>query len=709
MPTESGTGLRGFLAQNRNFIFPVLIVTSVLVLVAPLPPVLMDLLLSANVTVGVVILLTTIYVRRPLEFSVFPAVLLGTTLARLVLNVASTRLILTRAGTDGTNAAGGVIEAFGNFVAGGNIVVGLIIFIILVAIQFLVITKGATRISEVAARFALDGMPGKQMAIDADLNAGLITQEVAKARREEVTSQADFYGSMDGASKFVRGDAVAGIVITLINIAGGLYIGMVQEGMEFGRAIEIFTTLTIGDGLVTQVPGFLISLAAGLIATRTSGDSNLPSDVVGQLFRHPEALGLASAFLVALAFTGLPALPLMALGTGCAFVSVGLRRTQRDEQVAKRQEEQREAEEKPEPQPQDNLSVDPLELELGVGLIKLADPASGGTLLEAVTRVRHKIAQELGVVLPKIRIRDNIRLDIRQYQVRVRGVPIARGEIYPDDLLAIDTGIVSGEVPGIETTEPAFGRPARWISPSQKELAELRNYSVVEPGPVIVTHLTELVREHADELLSRQQVHELLDHLKESSPKVVEELIPDLLRTSQVHQVLSALLRERVPIRDLETILETLGNYAERTKDIGILTEYVRHSLSRSICQKYRDRNRVLHVVTLDPSVEDVLAAGFSHSEQGLEIKLSPQVAELILRGLASTLETLVGAGHEPVVVCSKPHIRPGLKQITETALPKLAVLSLVEISRDTDVTVHGQVGVEVLQAATAGAGPQST
>ncbi len=701
MPTQQTVGLRALLSHNRALIFPVLIVASILVIVAPLPPALMDFLLSCNITLSVVILLTTIYVKQPLEFSVFPALLLGTTLARLVLNVASTRLILLRGATEGTRAAGGVIQAFGEFVAGGEIVVGLILFIILIAIQFLVITKGATRISEVAARFALDGMPGKQMAIDADLNAGLITQEEAKARRAEITQQADFYGAMDGASKFVRGDAIASIVITLINILGGLYVGMVMHGMELRRAAEVFTKLTIGDGLVTQVPAFLISLAAGLIVTRTSVDSDLPRDVVGQLFRHPEAMFLASAFLVALSFTGLPRAPLLSLGIGCAAVGLVLQRGRKSVETAKK--EQKAEQPRPEPRPEDNLFVDPLELELGVALIRLADPASGGDLLERVTRVRHKIAQELGIILPKVRIRDNIRLEPRQYQIKIRGVPVAWGEVYPDAVLAIDTGATSGDIPGIETRDPAFGRPAKWIDPAHRERAVLLGYNVVEPSAVVITHLSEVVKSHADELLTRQQVHQLLENLKQTAPKVVEELIPDLLRTSHVHHVLSNLLRERVPIRDLETILQTLGDYADRIKDVNILTEYVRTALARTICQQYRDKNRVLRVVTVDPALEDVLAAGFDFSEHGLSVKLSPQLAEAFTRELAKKLEPLVARGYPPVLLCSTPVLRAGLKHITSATLPKLAVLSLNEITRDTQVESVGQVGTEVLQMTRAG------
>ncbi|WP_237227605.1 flagellar biosynthesis protein FlhA [Rubinisphaera sp. JC750] len=703
MSATSGS-LQTVLQRNLSLIFPVLIITSVLVIIAPLPPLMMDLLLACNVTVAVIILLTTIHVTNPLEFSVFPAILLGTTLSRLVLNVASTRLILTGAATRGTEAAGGVIAAFGEFVAGGSAAVGVIIFIILIAIQFLVITKGATRISEVAARFALDGMPGKQMAIDADLNAGLISAEQAKARRAEISQQADFYGAMDGASKFVRGDAIAGIVITMINILGGLYIGIVQEGMSFMDAVNIFTTLTIGDGLVTQVPAFLISLAAGLIVTRTSVDSNLPADVVEQLFRHPVAMYLASGFLVALSFTGLPALPMISLGAGCGVLGVMLQsstKKQHEEQVAAEEREQQESE-KPEPTPEDHLHVDPMELDLGIGLLQLADPGRGGDLLDRVTRVRHRIAQELGMIMPKVRIRDNMRLKQLDYQVKIRSIPVAWGNIQPGKLLAINTGMATGDIQGMDTVEPAFKRPAKWIEPMHRERAEMLGFNVVEPSAVLVTHLTETVREHCSELLSRQQVHELLEHLAKDSPKVVEELVPDLLKASQVHQVLENLLRERVPIRDLEAIMETLTDYADKTKDLTILTEYVRHRLAGTICQQNRDKNRTMHVITLDPAIEDVLAAGLEFGERGMVVKLSTQVTEAVTLGLAKQLENLVKAGYPPVVICG-PQIRAGLKQITSQALPKLAVLSLNEITRDTQVEARGQVPADILPTSSRG------
>lgn len=689
-------GLSELFTRYRALIFPVLIIASVLVIIAPLPTILMDLFLAANVTVAVVILLTTIHVGQPLEFSVFPAILLGTTLARLVLNVATTRLILSHAGDQGTRAAGGVIEAFGGFVASGNLVIGLIIFIILVAIQFLVITKGATRISEVAARFALDGMPGKQMTIDADLNAGIITPEEAKAKRQEVMQQADFYGAMDGASKFVRGDSIASIVITLVNIVGGLYVGVVDYGMGFGEAGKVFTTLTIGDGLVTQVPAFLISLAAGLLVTRTSQKSDLPTDVLGQLFRHPVAMFMAAGFIMSLAFTGLPALPMLCLAGTCGGIGLSLLKTQKAEAATKHRQEVQQAQAKPEPKPEDKLFVDPMELELGLSLLGLADPNQGGDLMDRITRVRNKIAQEMGIILPKVRMRDNITLDRNGYQIKIRDVPVAWGSAFQNAFLAIDTGATNGTIPGIDAIEPAFGRPAKWIEEAQKERAELMGYNVVEPSAVVITHLTEIVRDHSHELLTRQQVHELLDNLKQSTPKVVEDL-DGILKTPHIHQVLAALLKERVPIRDLETILQTLGDYGDRTKNTVLLTENVRIALARSISKQYRDEQRVLHVVTVEASLENVIMGGLDFNDITLNVTLSQPIRDAIVKSLVPELERLVAQGHPPVVLCD-PRIRAGLKMITNQHLPKLGVLSHSEVSRDTDVEAHGQLSVASMQ-----------
>ncbi|MES2792704.1 MAG: flagellar biosynthesis protein FlhA [Planctomycetota bacterium] len=696
MPPAASITARRSTTFSLGLLFPVLLCASVLVIIVPLPAMLLDLLLAANITAAVLILLTTIYVRRPLEFSVFPAILLATTLSRLVLNVASTRLVLSRGAFDGELAAGGVIKAFGDFVAGGQIVIGLIIFAIILAIQFLVITKGATRISEVAARFALDGMPGRQMAIDADLNSGLITLEQARTRRDEVSQQADFYGAMDGASKFVRGDAIAGLLITAINIAGGLFVGVIQHGMPVDQALEVFTKLTIGDGLVSQIPAFLISLAAGLIVTRSSTDSDLPQDVVSQLFRHPEALAVSACFLVGLSFTGLPATPMLVLAAICGMLAWSQWRTNAADEAAQIQT----AVATPVEQKfEDQLTVHPLELEIGYGLIRLTDATPSGDLLNRLNRIRQKLAQELGMILPSVRISDNLRLKPHQYRIKLHGIPIATGDAYADRCLAINTDSVSGDLPGIPGRDPAFQRPATWIEPAEREHAVQLGYHVVEAAPVVVTHLTEIIRQHSDELLSQQQVHQLLERLKKQSPRVVEDLIPGTMKVAQIHQILINLLRERVTIRNLETILETLATSAGRTQDIGRLTESVRIGLRRTICQQFRDSQNVLRVVALEPELEDILLQGMSPDGQEATLRLAPHTVEAIQQALDVELSLLAMPGHSPVVLCSPP-LRASLRQLIASTSPAAAVLSLSEITPDTRVLIHGRVFLHTIQDA---------
>jgi flagellar biosynthesis protein FlhA len=675
----------GTIARLQDLILPVGIITSVLVIMIPLPPALMDVLLSANITVAVLVLLTTVFVRTPLEFNIFPSLLLATTLFRLVLNVATTRLILTHAGTDGLWAAGGVVKAFGEFVAGDKIVVGLIIFAIIVVIQFVVITKGATRVSEVAARFALDGMPGRQMAIDADLNAGTIDEREAQRRRLEITRQADFFGAMDGASKFVRGDAIAGIVITLINIVGGLFIGMIESGMSFTQAADIFTKLTIGDGLVTQVPAFLISLAAGLLVTRSSQDSDLPADFIKQLFSRPQALAVAAGFLGVLMFTHLPRIPLLAIGGACVGLALTITRRENRAAAAVKAKKQAEAAKHPEERVEDFLAVDPMEVEIGVGLIRLADPKRGGDLLERIQRVRQNVAVDIGVILPKVRIRDNMRLEQNQYRIKIADMVVSEGIVYPGMYLAIDSRMTTGKIHGIAAKDPAFGTPAVWIDAGSREQAEMYGYTVVEPGSVIATHLTETVRKNADEILTRDAAKHLIDELKRTSPAVVEELIPGVMKLPEVQQVLQMLLRESVPIRQLGPILEVLGDYAHRTKDPILLTEYVRHRLARTICTRYRDKDHRLYVITLDPALEDRIRSGFDHNDQGMFIRMSPQAVEAICRMISAEAEKLVTAGHPPIVLVS-PQIRAAMKQMTAPHVPQLIVLSYNEITRDTKI-----------------------
>jgi flagellar biosynthesis protein FlhA len=678
-----------WLRRGKDLILPLAIIASVLVILVPLPPALLDVLLSANIALSVIILLTTIYVRMPLDFSIFPTVLLATTLARLVLNVATTRLILTHGGKDKMQAAGGVITAFAEFVAGdGKIVVGLVIFVIIIVIQFVVITKGATRISEVAARFALDGMPGKQMAIDADLNAGTINEKEAQQRREEITQQADFYGAMDGASKFVRGDAIAGIVITIINIVGGLIIGVVEHGMPVAEAASIFTRLTIGDGLVSQVPAFLISLAAGLLTTRSTAKSNLPEQFITQLFSRPQALAVTGGFLAILVTTDLPRTPLLMLGAACFGMSRMLTQNEAKQRVADKTEA---AAAKPpvEDRIEDFLTIDPMEIEVGVALIRLADPKRGGDLLERIQRVRQSVAAEIGIIMPKVRIRDNMRLDPQEYRIKIADMPVAQDRVEPTMLLAIDSGVTSGKVDGIPTRDPAFGAEARWIMPARKDEAEMFGYTVVEPGAVIATHMTEVCRRHADEILNRDAMKHLVDELKQTTPTVVNELIPSVMSLAEVQAVLHLLLREQIPVRQLGVILETLGDWAPRTKDPILLAEYVRHRLARQICTRYRDQQGRLHVIALDPAMEDRIRAGFDHNERGMFIRMSPQAVEATCQAIAKQLPKLANAGHAQIVLVS-PQIRAALKQITENHLPQLVVLSFNEVTRDTQVVTLG-------------------
>jgi flagellar biosynthesis protein FlhA len=680
-------------AKWQDLILPVAIIASVFVILVPLPSAMLDLLLAANITIGLIVLLTTIYVQTPLEFSIFPSLLLATTLARLVLNVASTRLILTQGGTLGLDAAGGVIRSFGEFVAGNNPVVGMVIFLIIIVIQFVVITKGATRISEVAARFALDGMPGRQMAIDADLNAGVIDEVEAQRRRLEITQQADFFGAMDGASKFVRGDAIAGIIITIVNIVGGLVIGMLQSGMTLVEAGEVFTQLTVGDGLVSQVPALLISLAAGLLVTRSTQQTNLPVMFLEQLFSRPRALVISASFLGILVFTNLPTIPLISIGGGCVALAVMLRRNKQQEQLqdAAKARAASAEQKKPEERIEDYLAIDPMEMEIGVALIRLADPNRGGDLLPRITGVRQAVASEIGIVLPKVRIRDNMRLGDRQYRIKIANNGVVDGLVHPDKLLAVESGLTTGKIPGEPTRDPAFGQAAVWIELGMRERADMLGYTSVEPAAVLATHLKEIVRQHADELLTRDATKRLIEELKKTSPAVVEELIPGQMKLAEVQQVLQLLLREQVPVRQLSVILETLGDYAGRTKDPIWLTEYVRHRLARTICTRYRDSENRLFVVTLDPALEDRIAAGIEHSERGMFIRMSPPAIEKTCESIAKEVNKLTQRSKTPIVLVS-PQIRPGLKQITQAHLPKLVVLSFNEVTRDTKIESLGLV-----------------
>ena len=682
------------LMRYRDLVLPLGIIGCLVVILVPLPPMLMDMLLAANITVGVVVLLTTVYVATPLEFSIFPSLLLATTLARLVLNVATTRLILTGADSMGMGAAGGVIKSFGEFVTGDRIEVGLIIFVIIVLIQFIVITKGATRISEVAARFALDGMPGRQMAIDADLNAGLIDEKEAQRRRQEISSQADFYGAMDGASKFVRGDAIAGIVITIVNVIGGLYIGVMQFGMSFSEAGALFTKLTIGDGFVSQVPALLISLAAGLLVTRSAQKANLPVQFLQQLLGNPKALAVAGTFLPLLIVPNLPAIPMATLGLGCIGLAVVMNRQsirRQDAEAEQAEVERAEAAAPPPKRVEDFLTIDPMEISIGLGLLGLADPSRGGDLMQRITGVRNAVAADLGIILPKVRVRDEMTLGELDYEIRIEGSQVAKATLFPNQLLAIDSGHTTGVIEGQATRDPTFGEPAVWIDPMRREQAAIYGYMTVEPGAVLATHLQEISKRHADELLSRDATKHLIDELKEASPTVVDELIPSVMKVSEVQQVLHLLLKEDIPIRQLGIILETLGDFAGRTKDPVWLCEYVRHRLARTISSRYRDEEGRLHVLALDPAMEDRIAAGIEHTERGLFVRMSPSAVDLTCEKIQEGVKKLVTAGHQPVVLVS-PRIRPGLRQITNASMPRLKVLSYNEITQDTKIESYGVI-----------------
>ncbi len=685
------------LMRYRDLLLPIGLIGCLVVILVPLPSVLMDLLLAANITVGVLILLTTIHISTPLEFSVFPSLLLATTLSRLVLNVATTRLILTRAETEGANAAGKMIRSFGEFVAGDRIEVGIIIFLILVIIQFVVITKGATRISEVAARFALDGMPGRQMAIDADLNAGLINDKQAQERREEISAQADFYGGMDGASKFVRGDAIAGIIITVVNIFGGLYIGWAHADMNFGEAATVFTKLSIGDGLVSQIPALLISLAAALLVTRSAKKTNLPLEFLRQLLGNTKALTVAGVFLLLLVLTNLPTVPMATLGVGCIGLAVVMNRqaSRRLEEEQNRLEAQQSEADDPAPRRvEDFLAVDPMEISIGVGLLGLADPNLGGDLMQRITNVRHLIASDLGIILPKVRVRDDRNLEEYEYEIRIHGDSVARNQLQPTRSLAVEVGQITGSIEGELVTDPVTSNRAYWIDDSTCEQAEIFGYSTLRSAAVLTAHLRAIANQYADELLSRDATKHLLDELKEVCPTVVDELIPTSMKVSEVQQVLHLLLKEDIPIRQLGMILEALGDFSSRTKDPVLLSEKVRHRLARTISSRYRDEDGRIHVMVLDPKLEDQVEAGIEHSDFGISVRMSPEGVERVCNRIRDAIAENLPKSLDQIVLVN-PRIRAGLRQITSSALPAMRIVSYNEITQDTKIKSYGLINDE--------------
>ncbi len=699
-----------YIAKHRGLIVPVGFVMLLVVILVPLPAAALDILISANISLAVIILLTTLYMNRALDFSVFPSLLLATTLLRLVLNIASTRLILTADASSPEEAmgvAGEVISAFGRFVAGDSLFVGMIIFGILMIVQFMVVTKGAGRISEVAARFTLDAMPGKQMAIDSELSAGVISEDEAKTKREDIAREADFYGAMDGASKFVRGDAIAGILITAINLAGGFAVGMIEKGWPADQTASVFSKLTIGDGLTSQIPSFIISIASALIVTRSSSKADLGTELTGQLASQPKGLIITSGFLALLAFSPLPTIPLLATSIGIGLLATAMIITGRRAADTARDEAQAEAMSGPAPeapQVEELLKVDVLELEVGYGLVSLVDGRQGGDLLDRISAVRRQLAVELGLVMPPVRIRDNMQLHASEYRVKIRGAEIARGRVEPGKLLAMDSGVVTGTVPGEKTTEPAFGLDAWWIDPQQRPRAETMNYTVVEPSSVLATHITELVKTHADELLTREEVNNLLEGLKEKSKKLVEDTVPAIIKVGELQKVLQNLLKERVPIRDMETILETLSDWGPKSKDLDVLTEYARHSLRRTICQQYAatDQSGRLRLVcvTLDPTFEDQINGYIDRGGGATSVNMPARVASQFADRIVSALQPVTAAGRRAVVIAS-PQVRAVVRQILEPRLPLAAVLGYNEIAAGVEVESVGLVTVEADPATT--------
>jgi len=688
MEFDNSSFLKSIL-QKSDIILAVAVIGIIGVLIIPIPPGFLDFALAFNITFSLVILLSTLYIKRPLDLSVFPGMLLIVTLLRLALNVASTRLIL------GTGYAGEVINSFGNFVVQGNYVVGFIVFVILVIIQFVVITKGAGRISEVAARFTLDAMPGKQMAIDADLNAGLITEEEAKTRRQEIASEADFYGAMDGASKFVRGDAIAGILITMINVIGGFVIGILMQDKSASEALRTYTLLSVGDGLVTQIPALIVSTAAGIIVTRAASNSNMGKDLTSQLVRQPRAIMIAAGMLILFGVVpGMPTFPFIMLG-----LLVGAVGYMTNESIKKKaREEKRQAAEAEQTRPaertEDLLKVDPLEVEIGYGLIPLVDASQGGDLLDRVSTIRKQLASELGIIVPPIRIRDNIQINPNQYRIKVKGIAVANYEIMNDHVLAINPGYVTEKLDGFEVTEPAFGLNAVWIIPNLKETAESRGYTIVEPSAVLATHLTEIIKNNAAEMLTRQDVSHLIETLKEDQPSLVNGVVPEVVSLPIIQKVLQSLLNERIPIRDLATIMETITDYYPSTKETDVIAEYVRMALKRHITEMYRDKDNRIHVFTVDPALEQKLTDSVQNTKQGLMLVLQPSDSELIINAVAKQIEKAESVGHTPVCLCS-PNIRLALRRLLEVSHPSLVVLSYNEIGNHVEVVSTGVVGFE--------------
>jgi flagellar biosynthesis protein FlhA len=675
----------------REVIVFVSVIMIVAMLIIPLPTWLLSILLILNISVALLVLLTSMSLIEPLQFSVFPTLLLLLTLFRLGLNVSTTRAILTH------GDAGGVVETFGSFVVGGNLIVGMVVFLILVIINFIVITKGSERVSEVAARFALDAMPGKQMSIDADLNAGMISEQQARERREKVSREADFYGSMDGASKFVKGDAIAGIIIVLINLIFGIVIGMMQQGMSLADAASHFSLLTVGDGIVSQVPALIISTATGIVVTRSASNGNLGQEISTQLLSFPKMLYITGGTILCLGlFTPIndlltiPIAGLLAFG-GYRMLNV----PQMNQEQIQETEEENESSEMKSPESVINLlNMDPIEFEFGYGLIPLVDANQGGDLLDRIVMIRRQLAIELGLVIPVVRIRDNIQLQPNEYRLKIKGNEMARGELLLDHYLAMSPGTEDDAISGIETIEPSFGLPAKWITEDMKEEAEIFGYTVVDPPSVVSTHITEIIKTNAYDLLGRQETKQLIDHLKESYPILIEEVTPTPLSVGEVQKVLSKLLKENVSIRNLPIIFETLADFGKVTSDTDLLTEYARQALARQITNQYSQSNDSLKVVTLSGQVEKVIADGVQQTEHGNYLAVDPTISQRILESIATQVEQLSLLEQTPIVLCS-PAVRMYVRQLTERYFPQIPILSYNELEANVEVQSVGVVNIE--------------
>lgn len=676
--------------KARDLIVLVGVIGIVLMMVLPLPKMLLDILLIINISMALMILLIAMNTKEALEFSIFPAILLITTLFRIALNVSSTKLIL------GEGNAGEVIKTFGEWVSQGNIAIGLVVFLILVVVQFIVITKGSERVAEVAARFTLDAMPGKQMAIDADLNAGLINEQQAKERREKIESEADFYGAMDGASKFVKGDAIASIVILIINLVGGFIIGMAMHGMPFKDAANTYSILSIGDGLVSQIPALLISTAAGLIVTRSATKGNLAEDLSTQMLAYPKLLYIVAGTIAMLGlFTPITVISTLPFAAILAYAGYRMQQNLEQKAVSEEQlEEEQQIEEVRSPESVINLlQVDPIEFEFGYGLIPLADVQQGGDLLDRIIMIRRQCALELGLVVPVIRIRDNIQLKPNEYIIKIKGNIVARGELLLNHYLAMSPGYDDDSVTGIETMEPAFGLPALWVDEAMKERAEVSGYTVVDPPSVVATHLTEIIKKHAHELIGRQETKALVETVKEQHPAIVEELIPNLMNIGDVQKVLANLLREKISIRDLVTIFETLADYGTYTKDPDILTEYVRQALARQITQQYSIPGETLRVITVGPTLEKKIADSVQQNEQGSYLAMDPGTTQQVFQRFQEQIGRLVQSGYQPIVLAS-PGIRMYLRQLMERTMQDIPVLSYNELEPNVEIQSVGVVNV---------------